>query len=165
MTAASPEDYAPLDEAFTLPPEPGEDTPGVHIPQQLRELFEFLVVRMRREAHHLPMNTVQQLLIERIAFNYIMLKAKERRPLGDDQGFQHAGIQKDWNTFWLSMTGQFNDLLLKNRASDEELRRQEELKARVGKEVLSVLNAELADRALFEQVRHALAEAMDRVGL
>ncbi len=89
-----------LDAAFTLPDSVDDPT--------LRQLYEVLVARMRAEARHLPMNTVQQLLIERIAFNYIVLRAKEGGQLG---GFAHASIQKDYNTFWLSMTSEFNRLL------------------------------------------------------
>lgn len=89
-----------LDAAFTLPD-------NVEDPA-LRQLYEVLVARMRAEARHLPMNTVQQLLIERIAFNYIVLRAKENNQLG---GFAHSTVQKDYNTFWLSMTSEFNRLL------------------------------------------------------
>lgn len=92
-----------LDAAFELP-DIVEDT-------KLRSLYEVLVYRMRAEARHLPMNTVQQLLIERIAYNYIVLRAKERGELG---GFAHSTVQKDFNTFWLSMTAEFNRMLGKS---------------------------------------------------
>ncbi len=95
--------YERLDGAFELP-----DT--VEDPK-LRALYEVIVHDMRAEAAHLPMNTVQQLLIERICFNYIVLKSKERGDLG---GFSHSGVQKDYNTFWLSMTSEFNRLLGKS---------------------------------------------------
>lgn len=89
-----------LDAAFE-PPEEVTDT-------RLRALYEVLVQRMRNEARNLPMNTVQQLLIERIAYNYIVLRSKERGELG---GFAHANVQKDFNAFWLSMTQEFNRML------------------------------------------------------
>lgn len=89
-----------LDTAFELPD---------HIEDvKLRQLYEVLVHRMRDEARNLPMNTVQQLLIERIAYNYIVLRSKERGELG---GFAHANVQKDFNAFWLSMTQEFNRML------------------------------------------------------
>ena len=94
-----------LDAAFELP-EHVED-------EKLRHLYEVLVHRMRDEAKNLPMNTVQQLLIERIAYNYIVLRAKERGELG---GFAHANVQKDFNAFWLSMTQEFNRMLGKTVA-------------------------------------------------
>lgn len=89
-----------LDGAFELPEEINDP--------KLRELYEVLVFRMRAEARHLPMNTVQQLLIERIAYNYIVLRSKERGALG---GFSNSNIQKDFNTFWLTMTQEFNRML------------------------------------------------------
>lgn len=89
-----------LDLAFELP--------ATITNPRLRELYEVLVFRMRDEAKHLPMNTVQQLLIERICYNYIVMRAKENNELG---GFGSASVQKDFNTFWLSMTAEFNKIL------------------------------------------------------
>jgi hypothetical protein len=103
---------AALDRLFTLP-EWIENT-------TLREAYEVIVARMRRESGRVPMNTIQQLLIERIAFNYIVLRVRETFPLGDDQGFAHAGVVKEFNTFWLSMTREFNDLLVKFRPAEKD---------------------------------------------
>jgi hypothetical protein len=89
-----------LDAAFELP--------DVITDPKLRGLYEVLIHRMRAEARALPMSTVQELLIERIAFNYIVLRSKERGELG---GFGSATVQKDYNTFWLSMTSEFNRTL------------------------------------------------------
>ncbi len=89
-----------LDSAFELP-EIIDDA-------KLRGLYEVLVARMRAEASHLPMNTVQQLLIERICYNYVVMKAKENGSLG---GFNSTSVQKDFNTFWLTMTAEFNRML------------------------------------------------------
>ncbi len=97
---ARPHDLAALDGAFVLP-EAVTD-------QNLRLLYEVLVARMREEARHLPMNTVQQLLIERIAYNYVVMRAKEN---GDMGGFGSTSVQKDFNTFWLTMTAEFNRML------------------------------------------------------
>lgn len=91
-----------LDPAFELP-EAVTDA-------RLRSLYEVLVHRMREEARTLPMNTVQQLLIERIATNYIILRAREA---GDMGGFSNASSQKEFNSFWLAMTQEFNRLLCK----------------------------------------------------
>lgn len=88
-----------LDAAFELP--------DIITDARLRSLYEVLVYRMRDEAKHLPMNTVQQLLIERIAYNYIALRSKEAVP----DGFGSTSGQKDYNSFWLSMTSEFNKLL------------------------------------------------------
>lgn len=89
-----------LDAAFELP--------EIVSDAKLRMLYEVLVHRMRKEAEHLPMGTVQTLLIERIAFNYVVLRSKERGELG---GFSNSSSQKDYNTFWLSMTSEFNRML------------------------------------------------------
>ena len=95
-------DLDSLDAAF--------DLPDTITDPKLRGLYEVLVARMRDEAKHLPMNTVQQLLIERIAYNYIVMRHKERGDLG---GFGSTNVQKDFNTFWLTMTAEFNKMLSK----------------------------------------------------
>jgi hypothetical protein len=91
-----------LDGAFTIG-DSIEDT-------RWRNLYEVLIHRMRREAADLPMNTVQQLLIERIARNYIELRIRED---GGLEGFTSASAQKEFNTFWLSMTQEFNRMITK----------------------------------------------------
>lgn len=98
--AVPPDDITALDDAFHLP-ENIDDA-------RLRGLYEVLVARMRREAADLPMNTVQQLLIERIAYNYIVMRDFEA-----GGRFSTASAQKDFNTFWLSMTQEFNRMLTK----------------------------------------------------
>lgn len=107
-SSRSPLDAPPpdgLDDVFTLP-QWVED-------EGLRGLYDELVARMRAEAAGMPMNTVQTLLIERIAFNYVVMKYKERNQ-GTERGFIRASEQKDFNTWWLSMTVEFNRLLMTN---------------------------------------------------
>ncbi len=94
------QDLTDLDAAFEIP--------DVITDPKLRQLYEVLVARMTAEARGLPMNTVQLLLIERIAYNYIVMRAKERGELG---GFAHTNVQKDFNSFWLTMTAEFNRML------------------------------------------------------
>lgn len=89
-----------LDPVFTLP-DSIEDA-------ELRHLYEVLVHRLRNEAARLPMLTLQNLLIERIACNYIVLRARERGMLG---GFGSASVQKDFNVFWLQMCAELNRML------------------------------------------------------
>ena len=111
MTSADPLDSAPPDdlaEAFRLPDDVLED-------EGLVTLHTNLVARLRREAAGMPMNTVQQLLLERIAMNYVVLKQKER-----SGGFTTPAQQKDYNTFWLSMTTEFNKLLMANEDKRRE---------------------------------------------
>jgi hypothetical protein len=94
------DDLSSLDAAFELSDQV--------VDPKFRGLYEVLVARMRQEARHLPMNTVQQLLIERIASNYIYMRLRERGDLG---GFPSSAAQKDFNYFWLSMTQEFNRML------------------------------------------------------
>jgi len=142
-----------LDAAFELP--------DVVTDPKLRALYEVLVARMRDEAAHLPMTTIQQLLIERIAFNYIVLRAKERGELG---GFSHANIQKDYNTFWLQMTAEFNKLLGK---SGEPLGNLE--KKALFKEMQQLIVKTIAETVQDPRARQAvltgLADAFSKAGM
>lgn len=82
--------------AFTLP----ED-----ISPELAVLHNDIVTKLTNEARSLPMNTIQRLLLERIAYFYIAMKQKELTT-----GFSMRE-QKEMMTFWLSMTQEFNKLL------------------------------------------------------
>jgi hypothetical protein len=102
----SPLDEAPPDDlarAFRLPD-------WVIADPELVALHTAIVRRLRTEAHGMPMNTVQQLLLERIAFNYIVLKHKE-----ETDGFTTPTQQKDFTQWWLAMTQEFNKLLMANQ--------------------------------------------------
>jgi hypothetical protein len=70
--------------------------------------YEVLVARLRRETDHLPLNTLQQMRIERIVFNYIVLKFREAHAGSDHQFMDHL---KDWNTYWASITREFDAVL------------------------------------------------------
>lgn len=140
-----------LDIAFELPS-------NVTDPK-LRKLYEVLVVRMRRESAHLPMNTVQQLLIERIAFNYIVLRWKESKNPGEDGSFQSPTQQKDYNTFWLSMTQEFNKQM---RSTDVEFRQQV---FRTMSEVVAGVLKEIEDPTVRRKIQQRLADQLSREGL
>jgi hypothetical protein len=107
--ASNRDDLASLDVVFTLPV-------GIENPM-LVQMYEVLVHRMRREAQHLPMSTVQQLLIERIAMAYVVLRARE---IGAMEGFAHATEAKNANSFWLSMVEEFNQIL-RSKAPETQL--------------------------------------------
>lgn len=101
--AINPLDVAPDDglaTAFELPESISEDA-------TLLSLHTEIVMRLRREASGLPMKTVQNLLIERIAYFYVAMKQKEREGISLRE-------QKEILAFWLSMTQEFNRLLEKN---------------------------------------------------
>lgn len=139
-----------LDAAFTLP-EVVED-------EKLRGLYEVLVHRMRNEAKDLPMNTVQQLLIERIAFNYIVLRSKENGALG---GFTSANVQKEFNAFWLSMTQEFNRMLVKAESLSGSERKT--LLREVQQLILQTVNASVNDPKTRSDLLVNMAAAFEAV--
>ena len=139
------DDFTDLDGIFELPD---------HISNEnLRTAYEVIVARMRRESRHVPMTTVQQLLIERIAYNYVILRNNE-----NEQAFAHTTAQKDFNSFWLSMTHEFNSLV---RITDAEYR--DTLLKHVGKVIRDALIEEFPEAAGAIQLR--LSQEFARVGL
>ncbi len=153
--AAGPDDdgLRSLDAAFELP--------DVVTDPRLRGLYEVLVARMRDEAKHLPMTTIQQLLIERIAFNYIVLRAKERGELG---GFSHANIQKDYNTFWLQMTAEFNKMLGKTGEPLSNLERKQLFKE-MQQLIVKTIATTVQDPRTRQDVLTNLADAFTKAGI
>lgn len=139
-----------LDAAFTL-------SDGVDDPK-LRSLYEVLVSRMRKEADGLPMNTVQQLLIERIAYNYIVLRSKESNQMG---GFLTANVQKDFNAFWLSMTQEFNRMLSKTDTMNGNERKS--LLREVQQLILATVNASVNDPRTRSDLLQNMAAAFENV--
>lgn len=106
-----------LDAAFELPTFV-TDNP------RLLQLHGAIVRRLRKEAEGVPMDTIQVLLLERIAFNYIVMKAREAGLL--DMGT--ARSQKDFQTFWLAMTNQFSKNLQKATAAEDRARTLREVR-------------------------------------
>lgn len=92
-------DLSSLDYAFEL----SDDIQD----QKLRILYESIVHRMRTEAAHLPMNTMQQLTIERIARYYILLLSWERS--------EKFNMREDtrYNEHWMKMAAHFNSMLMR----------------------------------------------------
>jgi hypothetical protein len=144
------DDLASLDGAFTLPDDIAD--------ADLRSLYEIVVARMRKEAADLPMNTVQQLLIERIAYNYVVLRSKERGNLG---GFNSTSVQKDFNTFWLSMTQEFNRMLLKSETMNGSERKA--LLREVQQTILNTVNASVNDPKTRSSLLVNMAAAFENV--
>jgi hypothetical protein len=129
------DNFEDLDDIFTLPDYIEDDT--------LRTAYEVIVNRLRREARHVPMTTIQQLLIERIAVNYIVLRHNE-----NEQEFAHTTAQKDFNSFWLSMTHEFNSLV---KITDADYR--EQLLKQVGKVIRDSLIEDYPEQAAGIQER------------
>jgi hypothetical protein len=144
------EDWSNLDGAFFLP-EAIEDS-------RMRDLYEVLIARMRHEARDLPMNTVQALLIERIAYNYIILRVKES---GENGGFQTTAAQKDFNTFWLSMTQEFNRMLSKAETMNGNERKA--LLREVQRLIVTSVNQAVSDPRTRSNLLTSMASAFDQV--
>lgn len=136
---ASPLDGPPVDglaRAFQLP----EGMEGDYA-----DLHGEIVLRMRREAQGIAMNTVQQLLMERIATTYVQAKIRE------ESGQLTLRDIKDQNAAWLSMTQEFNKLL---QASQDKLR--EALFTEIQKVILEATE-EITDPESLRNFRRRLA--------
>lgn len=142
MTASSsPLDAPPaqgLTRAFQLPDEIVED-------DELLGLYNEIVDRLRRESAGLSMNTVQQLLLERIANFYVQIKFKEAN------GSSIREV-KDFNAFWLTMTQEFNRLLIASQAQLLDAQRSE-----INKIITSAVEL-IEDAENRRLVRRSLAE-------
>jgi hypothetical protein len=145
-------DLHELDAAFELP--------EVISDVKMRNLYEVIVVRLQKEARNLPMNTVQQLLIERIAYNYIVLRVKERGELG---GFNTTNGQRDFNSFWLSMTQEFNRMVGKNSAAEVSDRKK--LLDEIGKVILSTISSTVNDPRVRGELLEKMAADLQSVGI
>lgn len=148
--AARDPDGPPLDDlapAFVLPPHLAAN-------ERLAALHATIVGRLRREAAGMPMNTIQNLLLERIAYNYVALKARE------DAGVaMRPQDQKEMNTFWLAMTKEFNGLLAAN---------QDKMREALLLEVQKVVNGSLSlvtDPVDRQAVRRHLSEQFATINL
>lgn len=97
-------DLSSLDYAFELP--------ECVTDQKLRLLYESVVHRMRTEAAHLPMNTVQQLIIERIAKSYIVLIQWENDGWVKN-GCQNIRQHQKYTECWIRLAAQFNVMLMR----------------------------------------------------
>lgn len=101
MTDIDP-DLAPDGDAFAAAYELPEG-----FPDSLRELHTEILNRMRNESRAVPMNTVQRMLVERIAYFYVAMKHRETQA---EVSFS-LKEQKEMLDFWLKMTVEFNRLL------------------------------------------------------
>lgn len=136
-----------LEQAFSLPEYIVTEFP------ELADIHSEIVLRLRSEAHGMPMNTVQNLLLERIAYNYVYLKYRELK--GSSTGRE----QKDLNSFWLSMTQEFNRLLSVNEAERRE---------KLMKDVVDVFQEALAliqDKETQQAVSQSISAGLAKKGL
>lgn len=98
----------PLARAFQLPDYISAD-------EELLALYDHMVAQLRLEASGLPMNTLQMLLIERIASFYIHVKWKE----SEAGRFTTPNQQKEYNVYLLNLMQEFQRVLA---AGDDKLR-------------------------------------------
>lgn len=122
--------------------------------EEYRELFSSIVERLRMESAGLPMTTVQELLLERIAFNYVMMKYKE-----DSNTYTRPNESKELQSFWLGMTAEFNKVM---NAGHDKLR--DKLLQDVERLVMDAIKAVKSpeDRKAIQQV---LYEGFAKMGL
>lgn len=91
--------------AYTLPAWVGED---------LQILHAELLARMRRDIANMGgFLAINEMLAERVVFNYIVLKSKEVAAVGEPGGWAHERNQKEFNTFWLLTVRELNNLTTK----------------------------------------------------
>lgn len=138
-----------LDAAFELPE-------FVTAHPTLVQLHRAICNRLRQEAEGVPMDTIQVLLLERIAFNYIVMKARERGVL--NLGSERA--QKDFQTFWLAMTNQFSKNLQKATAAEDRERTLKEVR-----DIVMNTLAKVDDRETQKKLVGDFARAFEAAGI
>lgn len=125
-------------------------------PEQYHALHREIVARLKSEAAGFPMNTIQTLLLERIAYTYTVIRMKED---GVTQRFIRANEAKDYNSFWMSMTQEFNKLLA---SGQDKLR--EVLLLQVKGVVDDAVNS-VEDATTRKKLRLALSEGFAKINL
>lgn len=148
--STSPLDRAPedgLERAFQLPDKIKND-------ESLVALHAEIVERLRNEASGITMNTVQTLLLERIAYFYIELKWQEENAL--------SGLGKSYQdsvTRWISYTEGFNKMLI---ASSDKLR--ERMMEDINKMLTDAVST-LPDKASQQTMLREMAAGFAKLGM
>lgn len=93
---------ARFNSAFQLASEIAESPDG----ERYTRLYDEMIDHLRAEAAGLPMNTLQEILIERIASTYVTIRYRE-----DNESWKGTRQQKEFNDYWLDLTKEFNKLL------------------------------------------------------
>lgn len=147
------------EQSLQLSPQQGVDW-AFHLPAETPDeylaLHADIVARLRNEAAGFPMNTIQTLLLERIAYTYVVIRMKEDGVLAR---FARANEAKDYNTFWMDMTKEFNKLLA---SGQDKLR--ETLLLRV-KDVVDEAIKVVTDDHSRRELRRALSEGFASINL
>lgn len=89
---------------------------------QLRSAYEVLVVRLRRDmvdSLAAQPNTLQLLMVERTAYHYVAMRARESSGADGTFNFRTAGEEKDYNAFWSQLAEQLSRMM---QAGNDEYR-------------------------------------------
>lgn len=80
----------------------------------LVDMYNTFGMLLRDEIKHLPLGTMQLMLLERTLTNYIMLRWRERKALGSDGAFETTAAIVQFQQFWLSCHKELNSQLKLN---------------------------------------------------
>jgi len=122
-------------------------------------MYQEMIAQLRSEAAGLPMSTVQSLLIERIAYDYVYIRMREEEMhTGDSSSsFNRPNVHKEYNNFWLDMTKEFHKVLNSG---------QDKLRQALLLEIQSVVSKAvdtIPDNSIRKSVRLALAEGFAEI--
>lgn len=90
---------------------------------ELFALYEEMVRRLRSESMGIPMHTMQEFLIERIATRYVIIRYRE------EHGWLGINTEKEFNQQWLELVKEWNRVLAAGheKLRDAVLRESEEI--------------------------------------
>lgn len=146
-----------LDVIFVLPESVGDE--------DLRTMYEIVVNRLRRDlVAHLasPPNTLQLLVCERVSYNYVLIKQKERMRVGDlaGGGFRHMTEVKEYNAFWLTLAETLSRMM---KAGNQEYR--DNLLRSVARVISEVLSEVVTDPVALAAARSRVSAELANAGL
>lgn len=144
---------------MTNPLPPLDDLDGIfalpeHVADpELRAMYEILVVRMRRELRAVRPNvtTMELLVCERAAYNYILMKAKDQHAVGAEDGFSSMSAVKEFNAFWMQLAKMVTENM---RQSNEEFKNQ--LRDSVAKALGDAMEKTVQDSRLRETIQRRI---------
>lgn len=100
-----PGDDAPkLDDFLALPPLISGD-PAC---SDLVQMHYMMAQQLQAEIEHLPLTTLQLILLERTLTNYITIRWRERKALGSEGAFEHTQASFQSQNFWLTCHRELN---------------------------------------------------------
>lgn len=119
---------------------------------ELQILHADLIARMRDDIQTMGgFGTVNEMLAERVVFNYIILKSKEVAAVGQPGGWTHERNQKEFNTFWLATVQELNRIATRPDASKIKDALNEQIAGAIAEAVADVpseLRNQISERLL-----------------